>query len=161
MKGKSFPELLREETAKSAVWKAAIGNKDDLLALLRSDEPLPSSVRLELALLIEGKLVPAKKGRGRPVDEVSDYVAIARHVSSKLGLAVIDLKCEIEKLRKARNFHGRKREVIEYIAERNDVDPNVLENAYNNNHPLPKMPDYATDEAAEFRRWFAERKQGL
>lgn len=150
-------KLWQEEISKRAVWKAAVGDKTDLLALLRSNQPLPSGVRQELALLIEGKLVPAKKKRGRPIAEAFPDIAIARHMYSKLGMAVSDFKVQAQEMRESGKLYGKTRDLIEAIAASHNIDPNALENAVRNGHPLPKLPDIASDDAAEFRRWLDGR----
>jgi hypothetical protein len=150
-------KLWQEGISKRAVWKAAVGENADLLSLLRSNRQLSPSVRQELALLIEGKLVPAKKKRGRPVAEAIPDIAIARHMLSKLGMAVNDFKVQAQEMRESGKLYGKTRDLIEAVAASHNVDPNALENAVRNGHPLPKLPDIASDDAAEFRRWLDGR----
>lgn len=150
-------KLWQEEISKRAVWKAAVGEKADLLSLLRSNRQLSPGVRQELALLIEGKLVPAKKKRGRPVAEAFPSMAIARHMGSKLGNAVGDYKVQAQKMREDGTIYRKARDLIEAVATKHNIDPNALENAVRNGHPLPKLSDIASDDAAEFRRWLDGR----
>jgi hypothetical protein len=150
---KSFPERLDEEIKKSAVWKAAVGEPEELNRLLSSKEPLPESVQKELDLFTKGKLVPMKRKKGRPVEELDPAIALVLFLSTPLQRACRDYRIIASASRKEGNLYGRSWDLLERVANDHSIDPRALENALRNNGRLPKLRANKYDEAAPFRRW--------
>jgi hypothetical protein len=147
---------LLDDIAKVAVWKAAIGDKAELVGLLRGGDPIPSGAREQLALLIEGKLVLKKRKRSRPVPEASPSIRIATYLHSPVWNAVREYRAEAKAWKRRGQFRGNARRLVEEIAQRYGVTPDALDNALRKGPRLPAIHTYETDEAAPFRRWLAD-----
>jgi hypothetical protein len=144
--------LVLASSMQKSVWKAALGDRRELVRFLRSDMVIPESVRTELALLFEGKLVPKKRGRGRPA-KIKDHGPLAPRVLSPLERAVTEYRTEAARLRSERKLYGRSKDLKEKVARKHEVPVHDLTNALKKKPQPQRTAAAEPDETAEFQRW--------
>lgn len=144
-----------DRPSNKAVWQAAVRNPTALAKLLRSEAHLSKAVRRQIALLVEGKLVRPKRGRGRPISTLAPSLVILEHHLSPLGMAVRDYKIVAATLRSQKRLYGKSKDLQPEIATRHNLTFEALDTALRNVRPIPKFSHVFGDETGEFQTWLA------
>ena len=101
------------------VYKAAIGEPDDLIAYLLSDQPINNWMRDALALYLMGELIPPKPRGGQPMKPST------RNVRLFACLLYQDRKREI--IKEKGSFYGEAKRLKEEVAENCGIDVETLD----------------------------------
>lgn len=141
----------------TCVWEAAVGNPAELTRLLRSDFPLSDELRNEIALLVEGKLVPKKRGRGRPRSEKPPSIAIADWTFSEMSRAIENYHRDARWLARRKKLYGNADNLATAIARKWGIEAESFLNALHRLQIPPKMKLLSDDETARFEQWLAIR----
>ena|GEM_PF-5048206 len=135
----------KERASKIAVWTAAIGDPNDLVALLKSDWELSPAVRVQLALLIQGKLVPEKRAPNRP--RKANFPSSAMRYAHFTPLARA-----VDEYRTNRAASGTAEKAKAALAKRFGIPLEELISAINRSQRVAPL-NVTKDETYEFREW--------
>lgn len=142
-----------------SVWEAAIGKPANLARLLRSDFPLSAELRIEIALLVEGKLKPKKRGRGRPDSARDPSTAVCEQVFDKTYQAIENYRRVAEWLRKRKSLYGNADKLAISIARKWGLAEEAFLTDLRRAQKSPKMRPRSDHETARFEEWFAQQKK--
>ena len=101
------------------VYKAALGDPQDLIAYLLSDKPINNWMRDALALYLSGELIPPKQRGGQTMKPSTRNVRIFGRMLYE------DRKKEI--IKKKGSFYGEARRLMEEVADNCEIDIETLE----------------------------------
>lgn len=141
------------------VWEAAVGEPENLARLLRSDFSLSRELRNELALLIEGKLVPGPSVRGRPAADEYPSMTIARWVFSKQYQAQENYNRVANWLRARGRLYGQAEKLAVAIARKWEIPQETFLNDLRRPNKPPRLTVPESGEGADFQRFLARRRK--
>ncbi|MGJ0506160.1 MAG: hypothetical protein ACR652_03310 [Methylocystis sp.] len=121
-----------------AVWRAVEGDRSELVALLRSGDPLTRRTRDALADWLEGSLKPVKLPKGRPAPDQAEaalWCSSGHDLRTKIGWAGRDydrarafLRKKGWHLKKAGSLFWSTERLLEAVAKRHNIQMDALEN---------------------------------
>lgn len=104
-------------------WAARLGDVSKLAQWLREDRPVGKADKEFIADLLEGKIKPPKRRRGRPYRPLSAPTLPEMVAAKYYNIA--------DWLRRRRQLYGKAPKLIEMLATKYGVDPNTLANEIN------------------------------